>query len=59
MPDTTPAELADVPRTADQAAAAGWTVDRHCYPWVAYTGPRFNPDRITEIDTPAFTTSHG
>jgi hypothetical protein len=24
----------------------GYTIDNHCYPWVAYKGPRFRPDAI-------------
>lgn len=42
-----------VPATEDEAREMGWTVDRHCYPWVAYLGPRFSPDRIVDIATPA------
>lgn len=28
---------------ADEMEAKGYTIDHHCYPWVAYKGPRFNP----------------
>jgi hypothetical protein len=26
-----------------EAEALGFTVDKHCYPWIAYKGSRFNP----------------
>lgn len=39
--------------TATQAEAQGFTVDRHCYPWFAYKGPRFSPDETVEIITEA------
>lgn len=29
----------------------GFTVDGHCYPWVAYKGPRFQPTEIHYIAT--------
>jgi len=31
----------------------GYTVDRSCYPWFAYKGPRFNPSeaRLCWTDT--------
>lgn len=29
--------------TREAAVAAGYLVDTHVYPWVAYKGPRFNP----------------
>lgn len=41
------------PRTAEEAEAMGWTVDRHTYPWCAYIGPRFDPERCVVIATPA------
>lgn len=34
-----------------EAEAAGYVVDRHVYPWVAYKGPRFNPTEIHEVQT--------
>jgi hypothetical protein len=38
-----------------QARAAGFTVDSHCYPPIAYKGPRFNPteyrDCYTELES--------
>lgn len=43
----------NTPRDEGEAEAMGWTVDRHTHPWVAYVGPRFSPDHIIEIDTPA------
>ena len=36
---------------ADSARLAGFTVDDHCYPWVAYKGPRFRPDEWHCVDT--------
>lgn len=39
--------------TAAQAEAAGFIVDRHCYPWFAYKGPRFSPNETVEIITEA------
>ncbi len=30
-------------RQASKAEAKGFVVDRHCWPWVAYKGPRFAP----------------
>jgi hypothetical protein len=32
--------------TPAQATAEGFTIDRHCYPWVAYKGSRFTPHEI-------------
>lgn len=29
--------------TEDYARRLGYTVDRNCYPWFAYKGPRFKP----------------
>lgn len=34
-----------------QARAAGFTVDTHCYPPMAYKGPRFNPTAHQECYT--------
>lgn len=34
-----------------QYAAAGFTIDSTCYPWIAYKGPRFAPDEMAEIMT--------
>lgn len=50
-----------VPTSETQANELGWTVDRHVYPWCAYLGPRFAPEHIVEIDTPAWPQngSHG
>lgn len=35
--------------TAAEAEAKGYTVDRHCTPWVAYAGPRFAPTEIFPV----------
>lgn len=40
--------------TVEQAEATGFTVDKHCYPWTAYKGPRFSPDEFKPIVTPAW-----
>lgn len=40
-------------RTADQAEADGFIVDRHTRPWFAYKGPRFAPTAAEDIATPA------
>ncbi len=37
--------------TPAQAVAEGFDVDRSCYPWIAYRGPRFNPDVYRECMT--------
>ena len=37
--------------TRQDAEAAGFTVDRTCYPWFGYTGPRFNPTQSVEVYT--------
>lgn len=37
--------------TRAEAQAAGLEVDTHCYPWVAYKGPRFNPTELCEVFT--------
>jgi hypothetical protein len=39
--------------TEREALEKGYTVDRHCYPWVAYKGPRFQPTEWHTIKTPA------
>lgn len=39
------------PTSRAEAEAAGYDVDRSCYPWVAYKGPRFQPTEIHYIDT--------
>lgn len=39
--------------TAEQAEEAGWNVDRTCYPWTAYQGPRFAPYASRLVVTPA------
>lgn len=46
--------MADHPRTAEEAEAQGWTVDRTCYPWVAYQGPPFMTTRWCQIETPTY-----
>lgn len=38
--------------TAEQAELEGFVVDRHCYPWLAYKGPRFDPTEHFDVDTP-------
>jgi len=43
--------MSDTPTNRQQAEAAGFTVDRCCYPWVAYKGPRFQPTELHYIDT--------
>ena len=40
--------------TARHAEALGFTVDRTCYPWFAYKGPRFQPTEITNVVTPRY-----
>jgi hypothetical protein len=40
---------------AETLIELGWTIDRTCYPWVAYKGDRFNPTDWATIDTPAYT----
>lgn len=40
--------------TASEAEAQGYTVDRTCYPWLAYKGPRFEPTETQAVDTPAW-----
>jgi hypothetical protein len=37
--------------TRQDAEAAGYTVDRTCYPWFGYIGPRFNPTKSLEVYT--------
>lgn len=37
--------------TRQDAEAAGFTVDRTCYPWFGYIGPRFNPTKSVEVYT--------
>lgn len=39
------------PKTRAEAEWWDYTVDRHCYPWVAYMGPRFRPDELVEVLT--------
>lgn len=41
-------------RSAAEAEELGFTVDRSCYPWVAYKGPRFLPTEIIRVSTPAW-----
>lgn len=45
--------MTKVPTTETEAREMGWTVDHHTYPWIAYLGPRFTPDHIVSIYTPA------
>lgn len=40
--------------TAREAEALGFTVDRHCYPWFAYKGPRFQPIEVARVKTPPY-----
>jgi hypothetical protein len=35
----------------EEAKSHGFKVDTHCYPWVAYTGPRFKPTKWFTIPT--------
>jgi hypothetical protein len=37
--------------TRKEAEERGYTVDRSCYPWVAYKGLRFNPEEWKPILT--------
>ena len=39
------------PKNRSEAESAGFAVDRTCYPWVAYKGPRFQPAEFHYIDT--------
>ncbi len=39
------------PVSAKTAERRGFTVDRHCYPWFAYKGPRFAPTETVLIRT--------
>lgn len=36
------------------AEADGFTIDRHCFPWIAYKGPRFQPDEWFPVITPGW-----
>lgn len=38
--------------SAEEYEAAGYVVDRSCYPWVAYKGLRFKPMEWHYVDTP-------
>ena len=38
--------------SAEEAEELGFTVDRCCYPWFAYKGPRFEPTDTIPIVTP-------
>jgi len=40
--------------TAVQLEARGYTIDRSCYPWLAYRGPRFGPETSFRCRTPAW-----
>lgn len=37
--------------TAEEATKLGYDIDRHCYPWVAYKGSRFDPIEVHHIFT--------
>jgi hypothetical protein len=37
--------------TPAQAEQQGFTIDRHCYPWVAYKGERFKPMELHQVYT--------
>jgi hypothetical protein len=39
------------PMTRESAEAAGYEVDTHCYPWLAYKGSRFSPTEKREVFT--------
>lgn len=39
---TTADDLRRIGYTTAMAEEDGWNVDRHCYPWVAYLGARFD-----------------
>lgn len=43
--------MTDRPMTAAEYEDLGYTVDRHCYPWVAYLGPRFAPTSRYTVPT--------
>lgn len=45
---------AKMPPAVEVAEAQGFTIDRHTYPWVAYTGARFSPLVAFKISTPAW-----
>lgn len=38
-------------KSASEMIREGFSVDRVCYPWVAYKGSRFKPDEWYEIPT--------
>lgn len=40
--------------TPEDAESQDYIVDRHCYPWVAYRGPRFSPTDIFAVETPGY-----
>lgn len=40
-----------IPSNKQEALANGFTVDSSCYPWIAYTGPRFAPTKHYPIRT--------
>ncbi len=39
--------------TVQAAEHNGFEIDRSCYPWIAYKGPRFDPDETHTVVTPA------
>lgn len=34
-----------------EAESKGYSVDEHCYPWIAYKGARFSPDEWHHVLT--------
>lgn len=48
------AKYRPTPTSVEEAEHLGWSIDRHVYPWVAYQGERFAPDRLVKIATPGF-----
>ena len=38
-------------RTAEQARQDGLNIDKTCYPWMAYKGPRFEPEFLERVLT--------
>lgn len=42
------------PMTVQDAERLGYEIDKACYPWIAYLGPRFAPTSCWQIQTPAW-----
>jgi len=40
-----------MPLSRKDAEAQGFIVDTTTYPWFAYRGPRFNPEKFEYVDT--------